>query len=179
MSHILATIALILLTMVGYSSGVVLTKRQRMWEPSVIDLLVIAVLWGVVFWLRPGFGRWTMLAIAVLIGLVTGAIVTSIRLASDKRDHIPDSELPAHAQEKTAENKRSLPRRMLHAWQRFGGEMGGVQGRLIMGFFYFIILTPFAIIARLGRDPLDRAQPVGWLPRENEPPTLENAHEQG
>jgi hypothetical protein len=44
--------------------------------------------------------------------------------------------------------------------------MGGFQGRVILGFFYFTVFAPFGVILRLTADPLrKRDYGTGWVPR--------------
>lgn len=180
----LRAIALVLLTMVGYASGVTLAARERTFLPKILDLLIVASLWGVVFWLRPQMGRWVILGAAVLLGLVTGYALTAARMRHlEDTAVIPPSELPEHAREKEVPAVSSnVFRRSWRRWNHFAGKMGNVQGRLLMGFFYFIVVTPFGLAARLFSDPLNvkkRPEKSGWRPKEPADLTLEEAKEQG
>ena len=52
-------------------------------------------------------------------------------------------------------------------WTRVAHRIGDVQALVLLSFFYYVILGPFALV--LGRkDPLGigPAAPHGWLPRE-------------
>ncbi len=181
---LLSAIALILLTMVGYSSGVTLAGRGRNVLPSIWDLLLLVATWWGAFQLRALLDSrlWGLLA-GLLLGLVMGAVFTAVRLTvSREAPLIPESELPEHARERHVNAPRSLPRRLWDRWNAFATRMGAVQGRLLMGFFYFLIVTPFGAVARLGGDALHQKRPFaasGWSSKEPVDLTLEQAHEQG
>lgn len=50
---------------------------------------------------------------------------------------------------------------------RVAHAVGNVQARILMVLFYAVIVTPFALGARLFSDPLGlRRRPRGWLARE-------------
>ena len=65
-------------------------------------------------------------------------------------------------------------------WKRVAHRLGTFQARVILTFFYYVILGPFALV--LGRkDPLgiDPGAPQGWRPRESVArPIAEQAHRQ-
>jgi hypothetical protein len=182
---VFSAIALILLTMVGYSSGVTLAGRGRHVLPSVWDLLLLAMLWWVAFQLRAQIdGRLLGLLAGLLLGLVVGGLFTVVRLAlTQDAPVIPENELPAHARETAVAPDTSLGRKLWLRWNQFGARMGGVQGRMLMGYFYFIIVTPFGLGVRLFSDPLHHKRPFpqasGWSAKETIEPTLEAAREQG
>jgi len=71
----------------------------------------------------------------------------------------------------------------LLAWERFkiiAGIVGDVQGYLMASLFYFTILVPFALIARLTGDPLRQRHPdQAWLTKEPVDHRLEGAKRQG
>lgn len=181
---LLSAIALVLLTMVGYSSGVTLAGHGRHVLPSIWDLLLLGLTWWGAFQLRAALDArlWGLLG-GLLLGLMVGAVATAVRLAiSRDTPLIPESELPEHAREQRVDEPASLPHRLWQRWNAFAARMGAVQGRLLMGFFYFIIVTPFGLVARLLSDPLQRKRPFassGWSPKEPADRTLEQAREQG
>ncbi|MCC6805741.1 MAG: hypothetical protein IT319_22860 [Anaerolineae bacterium] len=70
------------------------------------------------------------------------------------------------------------------AWDRFtiiAGIVGDFQGRVIVSLFYFTILIPFGLGARLFSDSLRlRAENTpGWLDRPPVQNTLDDARRQG
>lgn len=40
-------------------------------------------------------------------------------------------------------------------WKRFGRKMGDFQARLLLSFFYFVIIPPFALLIQWFADPLE------------------------
>jgi hypothetical protein len=63
-----------------------------------------------------------------------------------------------------------LIRRFWEGWKSFTYAMGGFQGRLLMGLFYFFIVTPFGVTLQLLGDPLDLREPKkpsNWIPRND------------
>ncbi len=180
----LAVLVLILLTMVSYSSGITLAAKRREYGVSFFDLLMVVALWGVVIWLRPNFARIPMLAIVIGVGVVFGYLVGAIRFAGQGRSQIiPDSELPEHAREKldTAVSG-NIFKRGWQRWSDFAMRMGQVQGRLFMGYFYFLIVTPFGFVGRLFIDALAiKHSPTenNWHKKEQADLTIEATQEQG
>jgi hypothetical protein len=181
----LSIIVLILLTMVSYASGITLAAGRREYPTAVLDLFIVAGLWLLLFWLRPQVERLPLLAITVGLGVVVGYLVGAVRLARQQDAHaLPQSELPEHAREKEGDTAVSgnLFKRGWQRWSDFAGRMGNVQGRLLMGFFYFFIVTPFGLGIRLLSDPLtSKKSPTqsNWHPKESIDMTLDSAKEQG
>jgi hypothetical protein len=69
------------------------------------------------------------------------------------------------------------------AWARFkiiAAIIGDIQGRVISTLFYFTILVPFSLIARVATDPLHvRDRKPAWLERAAISDSLEDARRQG
>lgn len=68
------------------------------------------------------------------------------------------------------------------AWERyklFGEILGDAQGRFFTLLFYFTIMVPFGIGARLFGDLLNLKHETQWLEREPVSTTLEDAQRQG
>lgn len=72
------------------------------------------------------------------------------------------------------------PRRAWALWRRMGRALGDLIGRVVLTLFYFSILVPFALIARVFQDPLGvkRADGPLWLSVDQEPADLVAAHRQ-
>ncbi len=69
---------------------------------------------------------------------------------------------------------RPLLRPVYIAWMVFAFALGWVNTRLLLGLFFYLIMTPVALILRLaGKDLLDRrpdrAVKSYWIPRERTP----------
>lgn len=157
-------LALILLTLAGYSGGAVLGARQRAPLPAWSDLLVIVVLWAGALVSRDGLGRWTAIALWLAAGLVVGAALASARRAS------------------YAKSKPEPPAANLwQAWKRFARRMGNYQSRVLMALLYFTVLLPFGLGVRLLSDPLHikRRGASTWQAKQLlVKPTLEEAARQ-
>ena len=56
-------------------------------------------------------------------------------------------------------------------WKNIGHKVGNFQARLILSFFYFVLVFPFAAIVRLGAKPLRlrMSHTSNWLKHEVEP----------
>ena len=54
-------------------------------------------------------------------------------------------------------------------WKRVGKRIGDIQARLLLTFFYFVVLGPFALAIRWGSDPLaiKAGTDRGWRPRDD------------
>jgi hypothetical protein len=67
----LSAIALVMLVLVGYSSGVTAVARYKFPHPTLVDLGQIGLLWALAFWVRPVVGHgwslplWTAVAFLV------------------------------------------------------------------------------------------------------------------
>ena len=184
--HLLSTIVLILLSMVGYSSGVTLAARGKNIPPSIFDLLIVLIIWTIALVSRPQFlpilgdSRILLLLIWLIFALAIGFVKTKATYSGGV-DQLPDSELPEHA--KVAEVKSSNPfKRAWEGWKLFAAEMGHVQGGLFMGFFYFIVVTIFGLGVKLFSDPMAiKSTPTnsGWVDRKPLDASLAEAQEQG
>jgi hypothetical protein len=63
-----------------------------------------------------------------------------------------------------------LLRRFWNGWKRFGKKVGDFQARALLSIFYFLILSPFALLMRLA-DPLGlrKSGDPAWQPRPAAP----------
>lgn len=181
----LSSIGVILLTMVGYSAGGTWAARDRDYLPGSADLWAVLGLWvgGLLLHGRLET-QWVAIVAGLLSGFLVGLVVAQMRLAQ-KGDTpaLPKSELPVHAQEK-GETAVALSffRQLWRRWTAFSARLGATQGRLLMGFVYFIFVTPFALGFKLTSDPLALKQPFpqsGWTAKETLDTTLETAQDQG
>jgi hypothetical protein len=65
--------------------------------------------------------------------------------------------------------------RPVHAvWMKFAHALGWVNTRLLLGLFFYLVLTPVGLVLRmLGKDLLqrriDRSAPTYWVARESAP----------
>lgn len=180
----LSALALVMLTLVGYSSGMTLIGRDKDIQPLIWDLLIVTVLWVAAFVLRETIGEGWSLLVWFAAAFVIAASLTAVRTAGQP-PAMPKSELPEHVLKLEGQrptDKQNPIREAWEAWKRFAADMGNVQGRFLMGFFYFIIVTPFGLVYRLFSDSLTIKhvpKGSGWVEKEPLGATLEEAKEQG
>ena len=165
-------LALVLLTLVGYSSGAVLAGRGKQVVPGLLDLAVAVVLWASALTTRVALGRGLAILVWLVVGLAVGSGLTGLR-----RGRYPDGKQKAPA---AAQGAGGL-RRWWERWKAFATEMGNYQSRMLLAFFYFIVVTPLGIPLRLFGDPLRLRQVGGssfWVERRPVSQGVEKAREQ-
>lgn len=69
-----------------------------------------------------------------------------------------------------AQKKKEAPAavyRLWEWWKQVGRKFGDIQARILLTLFYFIVLSPFAIVVRSVSDPLGikPGSPRGWRPK--------------
>lgn len=66
-------------------------------------------------------------------------------------------------------------RRLWNAWKHVAEKIGVFQSRVILTLLYFVVVPPFALVARTGRDPLRIRRIAGsaWTDRAPRPATLD------
>jgi hypothetical protein len=150
-------IALVLLTLVGYSVGAVMGSGNHVATPKPLDLGLIVVLWIGALFSRTIVGKWA----AVGIWFAVAVVLASVRIFV-RRDQFPLVEPDEPISD------RNVFKRLWAAWKRFARQMGNFQGRVLLALFYFIIVTPFGLLVRLFSDPLrikQRERSSFWLDR--------------
>ncbi len=155
----------VLLALVGYSCGSVLAAGARRIVPGPGDLAAVAALWAALLLGIAEPGRWPAAAAGLLAGAALGAAGAALRRGEAGRPH----EAGGEEEEAGA----------WAAWKRFAARMGSFQGRMLMGFFYFVVLPPFALLARArGEGRPDGAAATFWLPRPAASAELRRARDQ-
>jgi hypothetical protein len=167
-----STLALIFLTLTGYSSGAELRGKNKQVSPNLLDLAVVVALWMIALVTRSALGSGLALLVWTLASLMVGIELTSLRIS-----RYPDRE------QKTPSVREDVTglRRWWEGWKAFAAEMGNYQGRLLLALFYFVVVTPFGIAVRLFSDPLQlrRTENISfWVERELFNHNLEDAKEQ-
>ena len=142
---VILSLALILLTLVGYSSGSVLAGKGKQVIPGLLDLAVVLILLVSALITRITLGKWLAILIWLIVGLAVGFVLTGFR-----KRKFPDRKQKMAV---IAHGSTGL-RRWWKSWKAFTSEMGDYQGRMILGYFYFIIVTPFGLSLRVFSDPL-------------------------
>jgi len=137
-------LALILLTLVGYSCGAVIAGRGRKEALNLLDLGLAVLFLALALGTRSGVGKWLAIPIWFILAGLGSALLTKARY----KDH----ETKKIARQKTS--GIGPFRRTWECWKLFATEMGNYQGRVLFAFFYFLIVTPFGLGVRLFGDPL-------------------------
>lgn len=169
----LSWLGLILLTLVGYSAGVVLAARQEdSPKPARRDLLAIPLVWVTALSLRTvlELNRWTTPVVGLVVGLAFGWTLNRIS------PHVQ----PVHS---VMLNEGELPffKRLIGRWERFAVQTGDFQSRVILGYFYFSVVLPFGLLIRLAIDPLRLWRPPArslWIERPAASSEVEDARRQ-
>jgi hypothetical protein len=163
--NFIAGLALVLLTLVGYSSGSVLGAKGRTAVPGLADLPVIIATWIAALATRNALGKWGAIGVWLVIGLVLGAALARVRA-----DSYPSAQ------------PLNTGSGLWNAWKGFARKMGNYQSRVLMAFVYFIIVLPFGLGMTLLGDPLNVKQTGGnsnWQPKELPlKPSLDEARSQ-
>jgi hypothetical protein len=155
--NLATSIALVLFTMVGYSIGRNLFTNKYKVSLIALELPLILLIWLGAIFIPLTLGKGLKIVLWVTIALIIGFILT--RIASSKEDKPKYKSM-------TSETEIQKPN-LWEQWKKFAAKMGDFQGRLMLMWFYFLIITPFGILVRLFSDPLSRKQPKssGWLDR--------------
>ena len=153
-------IALILLSLVGYSSGAV-TKAGKLVElkPIIIDLMLVVFIWLGAVYSRVKFDwdKWVVILVWIALAYLVGFMsVWPRKLAQEK----PSSRAA------TDKNPTNIFQKFWHRWIGFSKRMGGFQSRMILSFFFLVIVMPFALGVKVFSDPLRIKVKLGqshWL----------------
>ena len=163
--EIIAAIALVLLTLAGYSSGSVIGARGHTPVPRILDLLAVILLWIAALATRSALGKWSAIVIWLAIGLVLGLVLARIRIHS-------------YAKAQPLDTGPGL----WNAWKDFASRMGNYQSRVLMAFIYFVVVLPFGLGVTLLADPLQvkhAKDPSNWQPKALPlKPSIQEAREQ-
>ncbi len=158
-------LVLVLLTLVGYSSGAVLGARGRTPVPRILDLPVVVALWAGALTTRGWLGKWSAILTWLAIGLVAGWVLARLRRAG----------YPKATPLYTGGD-------VWDRWKAFAARMGNYQSRVLMSFIYFTIVLPFGLGVTLAGDPLGVRRSGGesnWHPKQAPlKPSIEQAREQ-
>jgi hypothetical protein len=146
--EILSYIILILLSLVGYSGGVAGRVGKKIDpKPVVLDLILVAIIWTGAIYSRAvyGFNKWLLILVWVVIAASVGALAVSLR-------RLPGQD---RTQKKGAEElSPGIFRRLWHRWMGFSKRMGSFQSRVMLSFFFFLFISPVALLIKLLGDPL-------------------------
>lgn len=149
---VLHRIAIVLISLVAWSGGVTLANRHEAPAlPGLSDALLAPALAALMVFWAGTLGHWTSIAATLLVGLGAGAVSGwTRRLAGTVSDPSGTGMVLRARKSNSAgtEDRRGFRDLM--------ERIGNFQGRLLMHLLYFLVLGPFALIARMGTDPLHR-----------------------
>jgi hypothetical protein len=164
-------LALILLTLVGYSSGAVIAGRRRKQPLGLLDFGIAVLFLALALGTRSVLGKWLAIPIWFILAGLGSALLTEIRYKDRGTKKIARPETSGIGPF----------RKTWNWWKVFATEIGNYQGRLLFAFLYFVIVTPFGIGVRLFSDPLmvkQKGRTTTWLQRSSVSHELEAAREQ-
>jgi hypothetical protein len=162
----LSIVAIMMLTLAGYSTGVVLVRRTRVMAPGLFDLAAVLLLWVAAISTRAELGKWRAIGLWLAIGMVAGGL----------------AKLRARPSSRRARERHSFSATGRFAtWKRFAMELGNFQGRMIMVFLYAFLITPFGLVTRASSDRLQLQRPKSkssWRERDIVGDSIEAARRQ-
>ena len=167
----LGILALILLTLVGYSSGAIIAGRRKRDPLSLLDLGMAVLFLAMALGTRTVLGKGLAVPIWFVLSGLGSALLTEIRFRDGGAKKVTDP----------ASIEKGPLQRVWDRWKIFAIDMGNFQGRLLFASFYFLVVTPFGIGVRLFSDPLmvKKGRGVrGWLERSPGSHDLEAGREQ-
>jgi hypothetical protein len=167
----IGALGLILLTLVGYSTGAVIAGRGKKEPLGLLDFGIAVLFLAMALGTRSVLGKWLAIPIWFILAGMGSALLTQMR-HKDSRTKNAVNLSPV---------EKSPLRRVWDWWKIFATEIGNYQGRMLFAFFYFIVVTPFGIGVRLFSDPLKVKQGrgvTGWLERSSVKHDLEAGRDQ-
>jgi quinol-cytochrome oxidoreductase complex cytochrome b subunit len=167
----LASLAALLLALVGYAAGVALKSgKSGIRKPVILDVLIVALMWGgaVVSRSLLPVSRWLQLPAWIIIGLVLGYLMT-LAMAFSRGKHSTTPELKS-------ETAAVPKKKKLRAWRDFSSKIGTFQSQILLGLLFLIVFAPVALAVKIFSDPLrikGRGQGSHWSPKTEIPPDFE------
>ena len=157
----LSFIALILLSLLAYSGGAVGKAGKSLdIKPQIIDLFFVLIIWAGAIYSRLTFrfNKWLLILIWAVLGAIIGILSAWPRKARGNKPKITSKE--------TSPN---LLKHIWQSWKAFSLRLGSFQSRVWLSLFFFIFVSPAAVLVRLFSDPLGikKCGKVShWLPKK-------------
>jgi hypothetical protein len=168
----LSGLALVLLSMVGYSEGAVIAGAKRKVSPSLIDILIVVIMWGIALTTRAWISnKWLALVLWFILGLVIGGVMVGLQR----------NNYPIEKNDKEIQTNFRGFKRLWEGWKALSIRLGNYQSRILLALFFFPVVIPFGIIVRLFHDPFRRkVHPVDsrWTPCSKSNHDLESIQRQ-
>ncbi len=167
---------LIILSIVFYSAGA-LSRVGRVIEvkPAIFDLILVTTIWGgtVLSKIVCDLNRWLLVIICIVLSGLTGWLASLFRSFSGNKslenrglDHGPSN----------------IFKRFWLNWRDFSKRAGRFQSRIMLSLFFFIFISPLALILKIFSDPLKIKPPAHcqsfWHLKQKIPENLEEYRRQ-
>lgn len=171
----LSYIALVLLSLVGYSGGATgRAGKSTELKPKMIDLVLVLFIWTGAIYSRVtfDFNKWLLILIWLFLSIVFGVISVSLSAFTNENRIGPKDVTETWAMDL---------KKVWQSWSDFAKRMGGFQSRILLSLFFFGLISPFAIAAKLFSDPLRlkyRKRTSWWTSKEDIKPELEEYRRQ-
>ncbi len=158
MFEFISILALVFLSLFGYSTGAVLGSRRSDLAPDIVDLLLPLVILATAFAVDgvSGLNRWSLVFIALPSSGLIGFLRTLLR--NHTQTH----------QSGTPSNKQPRGKGLWARWVGLSTRIGAFQSRIILSFLYLIVVSLVALPTRLFSDPLQlrlQERPSYWSRR--------------
>ena len=168
-------IALILLSLVGYSAGATRKAgRVVQLKPQIIDLILVAVIWAGAIYARiiVDLDRWLLILAWVILSSVVGMLAVWPRKLYARE---------TASYEASKQTSRNPLKKLWRSWMDFSKRMGEFQSRIVLSLFFFVLVSPFALGVKIFSDPLRlkyRSNESHWLPKMKTEVNLEQSRKQ-
>lgn len=144
----LSYVVLVLLSLVGYSGGASAgAGKRRELKPGIADLILVVFVWAAAVYSRVAFDidKWLLILVWVGVAAVVGWVSVSFRKLPAKESTDEDE---------TKELSSGIFKRLWSRWTAFSRKMGSFQSRVLLSFFFFIVISPLAFLIAVLGDPL-------------------------
>ena len=173
---VVSYIVLILLSFFAYSTGSVVKAGKSVdLKPEVLDLFLILAIWAGAIYSRVVFdwNKWLLILAWIIVSLIIGILATWPR-----KPRVEQKSLKATEPEKTPTNPL---KRLWQSWGNLSKRIGGFQTRVFLSLFFFVFVSPFALIMKRVSDPLRiryQDNDSHWLPKAETEVDLEQFRRQ-
>lgn len=158
--EVVSFIILILLSLVGYSAGAVSrTSTSVQLKPKMIDLILISLIWAGAIYSKTvlDLNRWLIILVWLILSSLIGFLATLPRKLPKEK---------ALSNKGARESSKNLIKEFWQVWRNFSERMGNFQSRIFLSFFFFVLVSPFALAVKIFSDPLQikrRSNESHWL----------------
>ncbi len=145
---IIYSIVLLLLSLFAYSAGVIsISIKFSEVKPQIIDLILMIFIWTGLIYSKTTFtfNKWPLILTGVIISIIIGIIRILPRRLS--KEEVPN-------RKKTEITSRNLLKNLWHKWENLSKRIGNFQSRIILSLFFFLFVSPFALVLKIFSDPL-------------------------